>query len=122
HVSSSITKSRQFSTSPTNQILHSRKYRYGAWYLPKNLWQHSLKTEELQDPKILQAEREDPTRKREEQMNARLAPLHGIDAFKEYLVEKNVRRLPKLITDVEQYRRDNPRDLADSTTELQTKK
>ncbi|CAF1250725.1 unnamed protein product [Rotaria sp. Silwood1] len=122
HVSSSITKSRQFSTSPTNQILHSRKYRYGAWYLPKNLWQHSLKTEELQDPKIIQAEREDPTRKREEQMNARLAPLHGIDAFKEYLVEKNVRRLPKLITDVEQYRRDNPRDLTDSTTELQAKK
>ncbi|CAF0770238.1 unnamed protein product [Rotaria sordida] len=122
HLSSSITKSRQLSTSPSDQLLQSQKYRYGAWYLPKNLWQYSLKTEELQDPKVLQAEREDPARKREEQMNARLAPLHGIDAFKEYLVEKNVRRLPKLITDVEQYRRDNPRDITGSTPELQAKK
>ena len=43
-------------------------YRYGAWYLPKNLWQRSLKTEELRDPKIIKAEREDVTRKREEEI------------------------------------------------------
>ncbi|CAF2816604.1 unnamed protein product [Rotaria sp. Silwood2] len=122
HLSSSISKSKRLSTSPTHQILRSRKYRYGAWYLPKNLWQRSLKTDELQDPKEIQAQHEDPTRKREEQMNARLAPLHGIDAFKEYLVEKNVRRLPKLITDVEQYRHDNPREITNSTTEFQAKK
>ena len=71
--------------------------------------------------------------------NARLAPLHGVNAFKDYLQEKNVRRLPKvrrfreweisdpcdslqLITDVEQYRRDNPREVTTPSAELQTKR
>ncbi|CAF5133125.1 unnamed protein product, partial [Rotaria magnacalcarata] len=121
-VSSSLPRSKRFSTQSNLRQSQARNSRYGAWYLPKNLWQHSLKTDELQDPKVLQAEREDPLRKREEQMNSRLAPLHGIDAFKEYLVEKNVRRLPKLITDVEQYRLDNPREVANASSELQTKK
>ncbi|CAF3164649.1 unnamed protein product [Rotaria socialis] len=121
-VSSSLPRSKRFSSQPSLRESQARNSRYGAWYLPKNLWQHSLKTDELQDPKVLQAEREDPLRKREEQMNSRLAPLHGIDAFKEYLVEKNVRRLPKLIIDVEQYRLDNPRDVANTSSELQPKR
>jgi len=45
-----------------------RKYRYGAWYLPKNLWRRSLTTEELRDPDEIKAELEDETRKREEHM------------------------------------------------------
>jgi hypothetical protein len=50
------------------QELYAQKYRYGAWYLPKNLWQRSLMNEELRDPKVIKAEREDVTRKREEQI------------------------------------------------------
>ena len=45
-----------------------QKYRYGAWYLPKDLWQRSPITNELQDPKVIKAQREDATRKREEQI------------------------------------------------------
>jgi len=92
-LNSSLTKPT-FSTD--FDVPSPRKYRYGAWYLPKSLWQRSLVTEELRDPKVIKAEREDATRKREENMNSRLAPLHGIDAFKDYLLEKNVRRLPKV--------------------------
>ncbi|UJR22610.1 hypothetical protein I4U23_025651 [Adineta vaga] len=95
-------------TAQSFDSIQSRKYRFGAWYLPTNLWQRSLTTEHLQDPKKLKAEREDSARIREEQTNAHLAPLRGVDAFKDYLVDRNIRRLPKLITDVEQYRRDHP--------------
>ncbi|CAF0743268.1 unnamed protein product [Didymodactylos carnosus] len=77
-----------------------QKYRYGAWYLPKELWKKALKDEELQDPKVLKEELEDVTRQREEQINARLAPLHGVKAFKEYLQEKNFRRLPKIFDEI----------------------
>jgi hypothetical protein len=54
----------------TSAVGESRteKYRYGAWYLPKNLWQHSLTTDELRDPKAIKAERDDTTRKREEEI------------------------------------------------------
>ncbi|CAF5121253.1 unnamed protein product, partial [Rotaria socialis] len=62
----------------------------------KNLWQRSLTNNELRDPKIVKAERENVTRQQEEEINARLAPLHGVDAFKEYLQENNFRRLPKV--------------------------
>ncbi|CAF4401182.1 unnamed protein product [Rotaria socialis] len=98
------------------------KYRYGAWYLPKNLWQRSLTNNELRDPKIVKAERENVTRQQEEEINARLAPLHGVDAFKEYLQENNFRRLPKLITDVEQYRRQHTREVASAPIEAQAKR
>ncbi|CAF0932185.1 unnamed protein product [Rotaria sordida] len=119
---SSTAKSKISPSIINDQESHIQKYRYGAWYLPKNLWQRSLTNNELRDPKVIQAEREDVTRKREEEINARLAPLHGVDAFKEYLQEKNYRRLPKLITDVEQYRRDHPREITSSTVELQAKR
>lgn len=115
-------RSKETSSTFLDRDVQSKKYRYGAWYLPKNLWQRSLAAEELRDPKVVKAEREDATRKREQEINARLAPLHGVDAFKEYLQEKNIRRLPKLITQVEQYRRDHPRELANSTAELQAKR
>jgi len=64
-----MTKANKFPTLPIDSGEKSpRKYRYGAWYLPKNLWQRSLTTEEIRDPKEIEAELEDPTRKREEQM------------------------------------------------------
>ncbi|CAF4593495.1 unnamed protein product [Rotaria sp. Silwood1] len=121
--SASAAKPKKIDPSVTNdQESYTQKYRYGAWYLPKNLWQRSLTNVELRDPKVVKAEREDLTRKREEEINARLAPLHGVDAFKEYLQENNYHRLPKLITDVEHYRRKHPREVTSSTVELQAKR
>lgn len=61
-------KHREISSEFLDQETRGQKYRYGAWYLPKNLWQRSLKTEELRDPKIVKAEREDTTLKREEEI------------------------------------------------------
>ncbi|CAF3821767.1 unnamed protein product [Rotaria magnacalcarata] len=114
-------------SKPTSVVVkepesYPTKYRYGAWYLPKNLWQRSLTNDALRDPKIIKAEREDGTRQREEEINARLAPLHGVDAFKEYLQEQKFRRLPKLITDVEQYRRQHTREVGSATIEAQAKR
>ncbi|CAF2714098.1 unnamed protein product [Rotaria sp. Silwood2] len=120
---SATAKSKNLNPSVINdQESQAQKYRYGAWYLPKPLWQRSLTNVELRDPKVVKAEREDVTRKQQQEINARLAPLHGVDAFKEYLQEKNYRRLPKLITDVEQYRREHPREVTSSTIELQAKR
>jgi hypothetical protein len=61
-------KPRDISSAFLSRESRSQKFRYGAWYLPKNLWQRSLTTAELRDPKIIKAEREDTTRKREEQI------------------------------------------------------
>ena len=52
----------------SDRAARAQKYRYGAWYLPKDLWQRSPITDELQDPKLIKAQREDATRKREEQI------------------------------------------------------
>lgn len=61
-------KSKEIATSLIDRESRSQKYRYGAWYLPKNLWQRTLATEELVDPKVIKAERENTTRKREDQI------------------------------------------------------
>jgi len=61
-------KSREISSAYVDRESRSQKYRYGAWYLPKNLWQRSLTNEELRDPKVIKAEREDATRERQEQI------------------------------------------------------
>jgi hypothetical protein len=61
-------KAKQISSTFLDQESRAQKYRYGAWYLPKHLWQRSLTNEELRDPKIIKAEREDTTRKRDEQI------------------------------------------------------
>jgi len=58
-----------------------QKYRYGAWYLPKNLWQRSLKTEGLRDPKIVKAEHEDTARKREEEIVKYSTNFHSNNDF-----------------------------------------
>ncbi|CAF0761945.1 unnamed protein product [Adineta ricciae] len=100
-------KAKEITTALINQRPHTQKYRYGAWYLPKTLWHRKLTTEELIDPKATRAEREDTSRKREEEINSRLAPLHGVNAFRDYLLETNATRMPKLISDVEQYRRNH---------------
>ncbi|CAF4419154.1 unnamed protein product, partial [Adineta steineri] len=94
-MAASSAKAREMARALIDDEPRTQKYRYGAWYLPKNLWHRTLITEELLDPKVLKAEREDVTRQREEQINARLAPLHGVNAFRDYLQDKNVRRLPK---------------------------
>ena len=60
--------SRATSAVPIERETSAQKYRYGAWYLPKHLWQRSLTTDVLRDPKIIKAEREDTTRKREEEI------------------------------------------------------
>ncbi|CAF4025597.1 unnamed protein product [Adineta steineri] len=121
-MAASSAKSREMARALIDDEPRTQKYRYGAWYLPKNLWHRTLITEELLDPKVLKAEREDVTRQREEQINARLAPLHGVNAFRDYLQDKNVRRLPKLITDVEQYRRIHLPETINPPTEFQTKR
>lgn len=50
----------------SHQESRGGRYRYGAWYLSKNLWQRSKTSEELRDPKIVKAELEDETKKQEE--------------------------------------------------------
>jgi hypothetical protein len=67
-MTSSSAKSRETSFVPIERETSAQKYRYGAWYLPKHLWQRSLTTDVLRDPKIVKAEREDATRKREEEI------------------------------------------------------
>ncbi|CAF1434420.1 unnamed protein product [Adineta ricciae] len=120
YTSSKLSASKKL-TSQSFDATQPRKYRYGAWYLPTNLWQRSLVTESLKDPKKLKAEREDATRIREEETNAYLAPMRGVDAFKDYLTDRKVPRLPKLITDVEQYRRDHPPEPSKPTIGIRRK-
>ena len=61
-------KSKDVATTAIDRESQSKRYRYGAWYLPKELWQRALVTEELRDPKVIKAEREDATRKRQEEI------------------------------------------------------
>jgi hypothetical protein len=67
-MTSANAKSKEIATALIDRESRTQKYRYGAWYLPKNLWQRSLITKELIDPKVIKAEREDTTRKREEEI------------------------------------------------------
>ena len=74
-------KAREISSAPADREAHTQKYRYGAWYLPKSLWQRSLSNKELRDPKVVKAELDDTTRKREEEI---VKTLHSLP-FKSYL-------------------------------------
>jgi hypothetical protein len=67
-MASGSAKPREISSAYLDRESRAQKYRYGAWYLPKNLWQRSLTNEELRDPKVIKAEREDATRERQEQI------------------------------------------------------
>ena len=67
-MASSSTKSKRTTSAHTELGPRTQKYRYGAWYLPKHLWQRALTTDQLRDPKIVKAERDDLTRQREEEI------------------------------------------------------
>ena len=74
-------KFREISSAPGDRDARAQKYRYGAWYLPKSLWQHSLANKELRDPKVIKAELEDATRKREEEIVKPWIIPHFIHSF-----------------------------------------
>lgn len=66
--SSSRMKDKDGKMSTTSGNKRSTKYRYGAWYLPKTLWHRAEADEGLRDPKLIQAELDDPSKKEEEKI------------------------------------------------------
>ncbi|XP_065833420.1 protein FAM47E-like [Oscarella lobularis] len=72
---------------------------YGAWYLPKSLWKYRKRGETLQDPRRVGEKAVTESKKKMEEMDAVIAPLHGAKAFKEY-VRRLDRRMPKAVSNV----------------------
>lgn len=67
-------------------IPHVMRTKYGAWYLPVDLWRQRASDEPLKDPDLEYSalEREQATQKRE--MDEKIGALHGARAFKEFVM------------------------------------
>nr|XP_036859195.1 protein FAM47E isoform X2 [Manis javanica] len=70
------------------------KMRYGAWYLKTDLWKKQRVDEPLVDPKI-SCKAQDENCKNQLQGQELLADLHGIAAFKDFILSRGY-RMPSL--------------------------
>jgi hypothetical protein len=80
--------------------------RYGAWYLPREQWQLMSANEKLVDPKLKNDPQKEESKRKVEEMNARLAPLHGSSAFKAFVTQKQPTRAPKLLDELEAWQKE----------------
>jgi hypothetical protein len=80
--------------------------RFGAWYLPKEQWTLMPAEEKLVDPKLKNDPEKEESKRRVEEMNVRLAPLHGSQAFKAFVTTKHPGRVPKLLTELDEWQKE----------------
>ncbi|KAK2503486.1 hypothetical protein MC885_010434, partial [Smutsia gigantea] len=66
------------------------KMRYGAWYLNTNLWKKQRVDEPLVDPKVSR-KAQDENFKKQLQEQELLADLHGMAAFKDFILSRGYR-------------------------------
>lgn len=82
------------------------KTKYGAWYLPVDLWRVRPSDEPLRDPLAEAAEAESSNAIKSLVVDAALADLHGAKAFKEFIVtNKQGVTMPKFLKSVATPRR-----------------
>ncbi|XP_013402325.1 protein FAM47E [Lingula anatina] len=80
-------------------------HKYGAWYLPTKLWQKRPVDEPLQDPKALKDLEKSETKKKSNEKDHELAPLHGSKAFMDFIDRKKVVRKPEFLIHVAEIQR-----------------
>ncbi|XP_034492317.2 protein FAM47E [Marmota flaviventris] len=73
------------------------KMRYGAWYLNTNLWKKQRADEPLVDPRVSSKSQDENFKKKlQDQEEEFLADLHGIDAFKDFILRRGY-RMPRFL-------------------------
>nr|CAB3244496.1 protein FAM47E [Phallusia mammillata] len=100
----SARKSHPSSATPTNASRHTVpeyepswvKLKYGAWYLDPSSWKARPDNEPLEDPEEILKREMSESKKKSNEMDAQLAPLHGARAFRDFL-ERNERRKPEFM-------------------------
>ncbi|XP_062513930.1 protein FAM47E-like isoform X2 [Corticium candelabrum] len=76
-----------------------RGRKYGAWYLPTSLWQQRSNGVPLRDPKEADKKAMSVMKKRMEALDTAVGPLHGAQAFREFIHNKN-RRMPRMLSSI----------------------
>jgi hypothetical protein len=99
HQSYMSQKDNNEDTTPYIPSWVERGRQYGAWYLPKQLWQQKSQMKSLKDPKEERKKEMSAFKKRMEAMDTAVGPLHGTQAFKEFVYAKN-KRMPKMLSTV----------------------
>nr|XP_040148225.1 protein FAM47E isoform X5 [Ictidomys tridecemlineatus] len=72
------------------------KMRYGAWYLNTNLWKKQRADEPLVDPRVSSKSQDENFKKKLQDQEELLADLHGIDAFKDFILRRGY-RMPRFL-------------------------
>jgi len=68
------------------------KFKYGAWYLPPKMWKRRPEEEALQDPKELKDQEMSEAKKKGNELDYQLAPMHGSKAFIDFIDKKSTRK------------------------------
>lgn len=58
------------------------KVNYGAWYLNPKTWSPRAEGEPLEDPEEVRKREHSESKKKSDEMDAQLYPLHGAKAFR----------------------------------------
>lgn len=75
------------------------KVKYGAWYLDPMSWTPRPEGEPLEDPEEVKRREQSESKKKSDEMDMQLSPLHGAKAFRQFL-EKSNRRKPEFMLKV----------------------
>lgn len=75
------------------------KVKYGAWYLDPKSWSPRAEGEPLEDPEEVKRREQSESKKKSDEMDAQLSPLHGAKAFRQFL-ERGNRRKPDFMVKV----------------------
>jgi len=68
------------------------KFKYGAWYLDPKTWKKRDNDEPLRDPQELKNMEMSEAKKKSNNLDGELAPMHGAKAFMDFIDTKNTRR------------------------------
>ncbi|XP_039264969.2 protein FAM47E-like [Styela clava] len=75
------------------------KVKYGAWYLDPKSWTPRADGDPLEDPEEVKRREQSESKKKSDEMDAQLSPLHGAKAFRQFL-ERGNRRKPDFMVKV----------------------
>lgn len=98
------------------------KFKYGAWYLDPKSWKKRNNDEPLRDPQELKNLEMSEAKKKSNNLDGELAPMHGAKAFMDFIDGKNTRR-PEFLNRVREIQQEQAElELARLEAELQAKK
>uniref|UniRef100_A0A8C9PI84 Uncharacterized protein n=1 Tax=Spermophilus dauricus TaxID=99837 RepID=A0A8C9PI84_SPEDA len=86
--------------------------RYGAWYLNTNLWKKQRADEPLVDPRVSSKSQDENFKKKLQDQEELLADLHGIDAFKDFILRRGY-RMPRFLEKIYIGKKDKCKNLGE---------